>query len=662
MVKQFIVCLVFIAIQHAAAEFKSVPKWAYTPRDSLLQLETSNEPGQDIRYLLWDRQVNLLGELVHDYFEAIIEAKTPSSLSKVAKFKVKYYPSFEKLNIHYIRVYRNGKLVTTVKPKEIQYDVVESDIDKDLLYGTKLAFINLADIRVGDKVHYSYSIVGNNPALGVADQWSQYFEWGVPVNIQRFRVLTPKGSPLYSLETKGAPQAIKKALNGYVALEWTDKDIKPKLFEANVPYWVTDDAKVQVSAYNHWGPINQWAHRLYQVDSTLPNELMDSIAIWKGLPKEKALIKATRLVQTKIRYLGIEVGSNAYIPHNPKDTWNNRFGDCKDKTTLLNSILKALDITAYPALVNTYIDEGLDSLLPAPSSFDHVITYAVIDTAKYWIDATLSNQVGSYQQQSKLNLKRALIVDGQGDSLTAIIEPTKVKPDLIEIDSVVISDDNKVQIIIHSTFRYEKADQVRANYKNNSIESITNDYQQYYLDILGSSEPLTPIKFVDDTQNNVIVVKEHYNLRDYYSVKENHMEITMSGFLIWDYLQSKIDPQRIKPLSYYKPAHIIQKLFIDFDESEGFNWGTDTLQVLNSPQLDFISRQVKTSKTISSTWELKIKKEYVLQEELQQHIEVMKLLNEYSSFNVYLKSIPVTLEKGRYKRLWELLLEKKNVQ
>ena len=42
-----------------------------------------------------------------------------------------------------------------------------------------------------------------------------------------------------------------------------------------------------------------------------------------------------------------------------------RFGDCKDKTLLLLSLLDALGIEAYPALVNTDVQRGIRQQAPS---------------------------------------------------------------------------------------------------------------------------------------------------------------------------------------------------------------------------------------------------------------------------------------------------------
>ena len=54
-------------------------------------------------------------------------------------------------------------------------------------------------------------------------------------------------------------------------------------------------------------------------------------------------------VASKIRYVGIELGQSAYQPSYATEVFQMQYGDCKDKTTLLISMLDLAGIKAIPA-------------------------------------------------------------------------------------------------------------------------------------------------------------------------------------------------------------------------------------------------------------------------------------------------------------------------
>lgn len=61
----------------------------------------------------------------------------------------------------------------------------------------------------------------------------------------------------------------------------------------------------------------------------------------------------TSFLQSNIRYYAIEIGISGFQPHRADEILQNRYGDCKDKTTLLIAMLAAVNIKAYPVLVDS---------------------------------------------------------------------------------------------------------------------------------------------------------------------------------------------------------------------------------------------------------------------------------------------------------------------
>jgi transglutaminase-like putative cysteine protease len=112
-------------------------------------------------------------------------------------------------------------------------------------------------------------------------------------------------------------------------------------------------------------------------------------------------------VSTQFHYIGIAFGIGRYQPHSASEVLANQYGDCKDKHTLLASLLTAVGIPAYPALVSTTHDVDLD--VPSPGQFDHVITVVPRGSGLTWLDTTA--EVGPYQYLvPSLRDKRALAI------------------------------------------------------------------------------------------------------------------------------------------------------------------------------------------------------------------------------------------------------------
>ena len=77
-------------------------------------------------------------------------------------------------------------------------------------------------------------------------------------------------------------------------------------------------------------------------------------------------------VQSQIRYVAIELGIGGMQPHPAVEVFTHRYGDCKDKATLLSSMLKEIGVDSYYVIIND--ERGAVSAATPPNlEFNHVI-------------------------------------------------------------------------------------------------------------------------------------------------------------------------------------------------------------------------------------------------------------------------------------------------
>jgi len=127
--------------------------------------------------------------------------------------------------------------------------------------------------------------------------------------------------------------------------------------------------QVYLSEYNSWDEVVNWALPLYKSAIETPNSIN---AVAQSIHAQHTntadrITAALRFSQDEIRYLGLEMGTNSHQPTPASETLPLRYGDCKDKTALLISLLKAMKIEAHPALVDTEETKRLIDL-PATAS------------------------------------------------------------------------------------------------------------------------------------------------------------------------------------------------------------------------------------------------------------------------------------------------------
>jgi tetratricopeptide (TPR) repeat protein/transglutaminase-like putative cysteine protease len=158
--------------------------------------------------------------------------------------------------------------------------------------------------------------------------------------------------------------------------------------------------------------------------------------------KEAAILD---YLDREIRYTGIEFGEAAIVPHDPAETLARKFGDCKDKATLLVAMLRAAGIPANVALlsVESRIDVPVD--LPGMGMFNHAIVY-VSGKNPLWIDAT-----DRYAQLGQLPMgnqgRLALVTSDKTTALIKTPEAPSSENGLAETREFTFTDNGPANIV-----------------------------------------------------------------------------------------------------------------------------------------------------------------------------------------------------------------------
>lgn len=112
-------------------------------------------------------------------------------------------------------------------------------------------------------------------------------------------------------------------------------------------------------------------------------------------------------VALNFRYVSISLGAGRYQPRAAADVLRDEYGDCKDKHTLLASLMEVVGLHASTVLINS--EEKLDPDFPSPSQFDHVITRTEVGGQQVWLDVTA--EIAPFRLLSEsLRKKQALVV------------------------------------------------------------------------------------------------------------------------------------------------------------------------------------------------------------------------------------------------------------
>jgi len=211
----------------------------------------------------------------------------------------------------------------------------------------------------------------------------------------------------------------------------------------------------------------------------------------------------------EVRYTGIEFAGAAIVPHDPADTLGKKYGDCKDKATLLVTMFRAAGIPAYVALLNAGSRTDVPPDQPGMGLFDHAIVFvpgseSVSAAAKkskavtpdLWIDAT--DRYARLRQLPVADQGRmALIARPETTELQKIPESGSKDNVLIEFREIKLSENGPAAItertqpngVYESRYRFYFADKPDKEMRDNLKSYIK---AQYLSDNLGSVDRTEP--------------------------------------------------------------------------------------------------------------------------------------------------------------------------
>jgi transglutaminase-like putative cysteine protease len=114
-------------------------------------------------------------------------------------------------------------------------------------------------------------------------------------------------------------------------------------------------AGLSATTENTWKSIGEWYANLSK-DRLVATPEITAKALELTTGKTDFYDKAeviAEFVQKRVRYFAVEVGIGGYQPHAAEDIFRNRYGDCKDKATLVSAMLSAVGIHAALMMVDS---------------------------------------------------------------------------------------------------------------------------------------------------------------------------------------------------------------------------------------------------------------------------------------------------------------------
>ncbi|RLU01342.1 MAG: DUF3857 domain-containing protein [Ketobacter sp.] len=559
------------------------PAWA-TPLEVPKQFDY---PASDIQngiyYLILDVQARVTPDqptqTYQHYAEHIVNQNGVTENSQIS---INYDPSYQSIQLHTLRIHRAGQVIDKVTSATMKVLQREEEMESLIYNGQHTLNIILDDVRVGDTIEYSFSRIGSNPVYQNLFAFQHSLNWSVPVGALQLRVLWEKPNPLQHQVTRSNLKVEQTRTAAGIEYRIQDRNIALVPLQDNAPDWYSPWGRVSFSELDSWQAVVQWGNSLYH-DAWQSNAELDAIADDIRNTSDSAIqriSKALRFVQDDIRYLGIELGENSHRPSPAWETLQRRYGDCKDKTVLFITLLRKLDISAYPALVNTDLGDKLAEQLPSTQAFDHVITYVEHNHQRWWLDPTRTYQYGAIDSIHQPDFGKALVLGTETATLQDM-DPDNRRHGINIEDHFRLHPDTRkpVQFTSSSLYLGWNAERQRNRIAGDGQAKLQKQYVeffQYYYPEIRSTQAL---EVEDDEQHNQLQVSEYYEIPSFWHDDAAAQRFTADFYPngLSSYLEVPDEPSRQDPLYLTHPHRVDQTILVEFG-ADDWNFDADSFR------------------------------------------------------------------------------------
>ncbi|HVK98561.1 MAG TPA: DUF3857 domain-containing protein [Dongiaceae bacterium] len=345
--------------------------------------------------------------------------------SQISVFFSNYY---ETLELDFANVLTENGTTTPLAPDAVQTQTPKED---SFYQDTRQLVFSLPSVRPGSVLEFQYtrrplrSIVQGEWFSRLTPYWWEDAASGTRVDAVRsatLQVTAPANKTLHlSANSKTAYPLERTQQQGRQTLRWEARAVPKFQLESNMPFEQGTERFVEVSTIRDWRTINLWAQGLIepQIKTDAALQAIAQQLAAKATTVDEKVQAVYAHMQNNIRYIFAHVGHGGYQPHAAADVVKNAYGDCKDQTVMVVTLLRAMGVDAYPALVSTK-SNGYFNPDVGMVGFDHMITY-IADTrsSTHWLDTTGDHALfpGIGMQTEG---QRALVINGKDATFTTL--------------------------------------------------------------------------------------------------------------------------------------------------------------------------------------------------------------------------------------------------
>lgn len=551
------------------------PDWVIKREPLMAEFVPVDEISNGVFYQLLDNQIRVEKDgfriAYTRYMETVVNQ---TGVEESSQINLDFDPSYQKVILNSVTVFRDGKPIDKLDKAKLSIFSRETELNQQIYSGRLTLNILLEDIQAGDTIDYSYTVQGQNPVYKNLFSYSQGINWGVPLYNQHLRVLWGKPTPLKVDSRNSNPTIVTKQVGEFTEYQISLQNQDVLNTPSQMPDWYSPYGTVHFNETHDWEDVVAWAEPLYRFNNLHPNiqGIANSIKQASSSQTEQ-IVAALKYTQENIRYVGLEMGQNSHLPTAPEQTLALKYGDCKDKAVFFIALLRALQIDAYPALVDTESTKLLAEMPPGINLFDHVIVTLEIAGEQFWLDPTLSNQLGDLANIYQPDYGYALVLK-EGNKQLSAVQKDASKTQLYTTEKYVIPENDDSPVMFSVTTQYKGYGALRRLWQleQKGKNQMAEDYEVYYQRTHPSLTTVEEMTIEADESSGELTIEESYIIDKFWTLEKKNLEVDFYPTNIRNAVFKPKQSQRNGPLAFTYPNNIRNTVEVTFKQDD---WAFD---------------------------------------------------------------------------------------
>ena len=641
---QLFIALIFLTSQTINAQvysFEETPEWVKT-------IEIPNESSISKYDILSGYYLTLADYQIHTEEEAffnreIISVVSYSGITEASQLSVSYDTTYQKLKIHHLYIWRKGEKIDRTGDLSFEIMNTENYLHQGIYTGQITAYDILNDIRKDDLIDFSYTLEGDNPIFEDEKYHFVPLEMMNPVDLFSLRILYPSDKD-YKYDCVGCDSLSfsTSVIDDYKLIEIRNENVKAMELEDYMPSWSFPFKYFTLSSMHSWIEVNNWAQKVFALNDEPDLENVFNEIFTGEEATDDKINKIIDYVQDDIRYMGIESGIGSHKPFPPEQVVSQRFGDCKDKSLLLVSLLKKIGIEkTYPVLVNSFLQHDVDKLYPSNEVFNHTIVRFDYNDTIYWVDPSIAQQGGVFRDLYNFDYGKVLIIGMPADTLH-YMSPGKTKTGADILEEITINSFIEPAVLRITSDRYGfEADQRRALLEYYTTKDIADAVAKDLKLIFPVVNRTGEVEIADDIESNNFVITYNYEVDDFWKDRDIITSEAPNGYrvfkfepvLLYQFLNITVCEDRKYDYELNHPTNLNFRVIFHFPESILFQDDTDIFD----NEVFYFEEKIEqlSSNSLQIDYSLKTKAKYIKAENYKGICDQMKIITKGLPLIIY---------------------------